>query len=566
MNLKNQFSLIIIVAVMLIIAVQLIYYFEVTRTASKKIDVISETAVAQIVETTQIILDKARTAAIYFSYSRYVQSFMTSTDPYEIYSMKKYIEDMIQTGVEINNEIENIILLTPEWKRLYYYNDNRMWESLETIRESVGGDTEMPGFYYVKGGLLDQRTALIYYMPVNPSATVHRKDEKIGSILIFLNPNIIRDMINRAVAPEDVELWIVDHRSQIVASNTYASPPSADAGALAIRKEISNFGWTMLGDAKGGKVLRDYEYVKRFSLTTGVIMILLLVSLGIAFNRNFAKPLTLLFKEIGEIGKEDYRNKLKKDYKHEMNGIAIHINRMLGKLEALNEQHLETLQHMFKIELSRKQTELYALQSQVNPHFLFNTLQCIGGIALAEDVPEVARVTACMASILNYGIKGPDHVRLADEVAIAKQYLQIIDIRFGERVRWEFQIQPELLEQTIMKMIFQPLVENAVNHGLENTGRSGRLMIGGWLEKGNMLLEIKDDGPGFDLETLEKFIGLFADSDQLEKEYISKQKIGIANIHWRIRLTYGEPYGLFLFNRPEGGAVVRILLPYHRNI
>jgi two-component system sensor histidine kinase YesM len=275
-------------------------------------------------------------------------------------------------------------------------------------------------------------------------------------------------------------------------------------------------------------------------------------------------PLSTLFTEIGQIGGDDYRKKLVMPYKNEIKGIAIHLNRMLWKLESLTDRHLKTQQTMYEMELSRKQTELYALQSQVNPHFLFNTLQCIGGIALSKDVPEIAHMTAYMSEIFNYGIKGDDDVQIRDEIFIVNQYLNIIDIRFAGKFRWEFDIEEEMLRRKTIKMIVQPLVENAVYHGLEKTYEDGHLLVTGKIEEGCILLEIRDNGPGMDRETLEKIRKVLADPVKLEKECINKQKIGIANIHWRIRLKYGERYGLNISSAAEG-TVVQVKLPLEPN-
>lgn len=143
----------------------------------------------------------------------------------------------------------------------------------------------------------------------------------------------------------------------------------------------------------------------------------------------------------------------------------------------------------------KTESEIYALRSQINPHFLYNTLQCMGGIALMNDQPLVAEMASNMAEIFRYSIKEGDKVTVREETDFLKKYLDICDVRFNGRFRWEMEMEEGIGELPIDKMILQPLVENAVYHGLEKrTEPGGMLWIKGCREGQSLVFFIIDNG------------------------------------------------------------------------
>ncbi len=566
LKIRYQFGLIIAMSVLLVLIVQTIYYIEVTHVTKSRIELFTKSSIGQVVNTTNLILDKAGRAALYFAYSSNVQSFMGSSDPFDIFITKKYIEDMITTAVEINLEIENVVLLNPELKRIYYYNDTQVYSALDQIEQILIQNVESTGLLYLQGDAIENRDFVAYIMPVIYAAADARRGEKLGSIVVFLKPEALRNIISQAAPSEQVELMIVDFKGQVVASNAeHASVALAtrypEGDEIAFHEKIGSTGWNMVGVIKPSNVVKDYDFFKSFAMVIGFIMILLLALLGWVFHRSFAKPVSQLLNEIGKIGDEEFGKVIVTPYQSEIGGIALHINRMLKKLDMMNNHQLAVQKRVYQIEISRQQTELYALQSQVNPHFLFNTLQSIGGIAYARDVPEIAEMTVSMAEIFKYGIKGEDEISIRDEAYIVEQYMKIIDIRFAGRFEWSIQLPHDMLDMVTIKMILQPLVENAVYHGLEKLVGHGSLIVEGRIEYDCIIIEIRDNGPGIPVEELARIRQLLVDPVELERAGIGKQNIGIANIQWRIRLKYGERFGLQVISGSRGGTLVRVRLP-----
>ncbi|WP_127588995.1 sensor histidine kinase [Paenibacillus koleovorans] len=570
LKLNYQFGLIVVFAVLLVGIVQTIYYVQITRVTERKVETFTRDSMSQAVGTMNMIFDRTAKAAVFFSYSNSVQSFLSARDPLDIFHTQKVIEDMIKTGIEMNTEIQNVVLVTPEWKRIYYYSDTQVSDALDRIQERTErqGD-RYSGFVYLPGDPISKRDSIAYLMPVYSSTPDSRLGEKLGSIIVFLNPDLLKQIVGQAAQPENVQFYIEDDGGKWIASNSEMAEQAINhpvpGREISIRQEIGRTEWTLVGIVLKDNVVRDYQFFRGFTMIVGGIMLLLLLALAWVFHRSFAKPVTRLLREIGAVGEGDFYKQISNRYRSEIGGIALHINRMLRKLEGLNNRHLDTLQRVYQIEISRKQTELYALRSQVNPHFLFNTMQCIGGIALAREVPEIAQMTVSMSEIFKYAVRGEDEVQVQEELFIVEQYLKIIDIRFAGKFHWTFDIEPELYSKTIMKMVLQPLVENAVYHGLEKSYNEGHLRITGRVMEQSIQLEVWDNGPGMNEATLDKIQQMLAHPVELEKESIGRQKIGLANIHWRIRLQYGEAYGLRVSSSAELGTVIQIKLPLLAN-
>ena len=217
-----------------------------------------------------------------------------------------------------------------------------------------------------------------------------------------------------------------------------------------------------------------------------------------------------------------------------------------------------SITHLYKSELVKNESEIYALRSQINPHFLYNTLQCMGGIALMNDQPVVAEMAANMAEIFRYSIKEGDKVSMEEEADFLRKYLDICDVRFNGRFKWRIELEEGLESLHIDKMILQPLVENAVYHGLEKrTAPGGMLWIQGEKEGKSLIFRITDNGCGPDEEQLALRQATLENKELLEQERRARKRIGLVNIQSRLKLMYGDAGGL-TFGRKEGMTIVTV--------
>ena len=216
-----------------------------------------------------------------------------------------------------------------------------------------------------------------------------------------------------------------------------------------------------------------------------------------------------------------------------------------------------------------KQTELTALQSQINPHFLYNTLECIRGQALIDGNIEIAKMVEALSAFFRYSISRKGNlVTLRDELANIENYMLIQRYRFNNRFSMEVIIDEEDEEAynfMIPRLIIQPIVENAIFHGLEEKLEGGKVTIEVIVTDQNLILTISDNGKGMDSKKLKELNARIqmdnVDLDEEENRNHRNTGIALPNIHKRIRLLFGEEYGVNVYSTVGQGTDVEITIP-----
>ena len=203
----------------------------------------------------------------------------------------------------------------------------------------------------------------------------------------------------------------------------------------------------------------------------------------------------------------------------------------------------------------KRKSELRALQAQINPHFLYNTLDSIIWMAEWGKTKEVVLMTSSLAKLLRQSISNQNElVRVEEEVEYTRSYLTIQKMRYKDKLEYDIQVSPEVLGQKIPKLVLQPLVENAIYHGIKYKEGKGIVQIEGWIEQKELILRISDDGIGMTEEQLAKIF-------EKRETDIRKNGVGVLNVHERIQLYYGKDYGLRFSSTLGEGTVVEVRIP-----
>ncbi len=262
----------------------------------------------------------------------------------------------------------------------------------------------------------------------------------------------------------------------------------------------------------------------------------------------------------------------------EINEMAARFNAMLEEIDGLARRLLATNSRMYEMQLQKKQAEIAQLKSQINPHFLYNSLESMKGVALSEHADKVFQMLTALGRMFYYSFKGADIVRMREEMTTIQSYVRIQQVRFEDRFDVETDVPDALLDCLIPKMCLQPLVENAVFHGLETREGKGRLRIEGRIEEApgegppgsgripTLTLRILDDGVGIEPERLAALQAQLA--AETPPDGIMKPNpgtVGLMNVHSRVRLMYGAGYGLWVESEPGRGSVVTLRLPVRRD-
>ncbi len=289
----------------------------------------------------------------------------------------------------------------------------------------------------------------------------------------------------------------------------------------------------------------------------------ILLSMGLILRASVARPVDAIIEKIRD-GKD--LSQMGLHFGSELDIIVDTIQTTFADLERSAQERLQNQTKMFAIQLHLRESELSALQSQINHHFLYNTLECMRSIGMYYGSPEIVSISTAMADIFRYSIKGSPMVPLRTELDVINKYLTIINVRFDDRFTAQIDCTPETLDCIIPKMILQPLVENAIYYGLEPKKGPGSLTLRARLHNAQLILLVEDDGVGMEQEELEALRASLSSDDPPLSGSTEKSSIGLTNIANRVRLFAHDRCSVAVHSVKGVGTSVCLTLPSHKDV
>jgi len=285
-----------------------------------------------------------------------------------------------------------------------------------------------------------------------------------------------------------------------------------------------------------------------------MFLFIMLLSYYISFN--LLKPINNINRIFNSFELDKYNeNQIDEYFIDEIDDLRINFNKMIERLEDLFDELLMVKLKKDEVEIEKKHTEIIALQAQINPHFLYNTLDSI--IYLIENYKndKATDIVKALGSLFKFGISRTDTIiTIREEIEYAKAYADIISIRNDNNISFEWEVSHQVLKYSTIKLILQPIIENSVYHGIGNMGTNGLIKIECFEKDEDVFFIITDNGKGIDQESLKK-IQLDLNSDNIG------DRVGIYNVQSRIKLYYSEEYGLNIDSQYGKGTVVKIKIP-----
>ena len=284
------------------------------------------------------------------------------------------------------------------------------------------------------------------------------------------------------------------------------------------------------------------------------VMLAFIILLAFFINRivqHLLKQFYEILKSIRKVQKGDLDVVIENCGKDEMGELGTQINKMLERIKELMEDNLNR-------EMLAKNSEIRALQNQINPHFLYNTLEIIVWLAESGDKEQVIQVVQSLSRFFRVVLsKGRAVVSLQEELSCIQSYLYIQKVRYADILNYEIQAEPEALDCRIQKLSLQPLVENALYHGIEKKRGGGTIRVCADVKDGCLVVQVADDGCGMTPEKLEEVQREVAG----DLGQISEGGFGLPNIQKRIQLAYGADYGIHVSSRLGCGTRVTLQIP-----
>lgn len=314
---------------------------------------------------------------------------------------------------------------------------------------------------------------------------------------------------------------------------------------MVIYNTLPQNGWKLVGMVSMAELNEKAEMIRNFIYLTALLSLVIAALISLYFSYSISQPIIKLATKMKKVEKGNFNISVEENWGGEIGVLYSSFNYMIKRIN-------ELIHEVYLSKIKEKDAELKALQAQINPHFLYNTLDTVNWLAVKHNVPEISKIVNSLASILRYSInKGNDVTTVDKELKHVESYITIQKIRFKDKFEVSFNIDKRILHYKTIKLILQPLVENAIIHGIETYEGKGKILINGYLDDGKIVFEVINNGNPIDLDLVNKLL----DSPSEDKD-----SYGIQNVNERIKLYYGEEYGLY-YQAIDSNTVARIVIP-----
>ena len=401
----------------------------------------------------------------------------------------------------------------------------------------------------------------------------------IGVLVISINPNYLADIVNderyktsilvdgRVIYSNDLKVGEIADlgRSEAEASYYYEINEEFNENGdhlilntFKLDKSFNNTFQVLVNVPVDIITMESSTVINKGILIIGVAIMSSLIVI-LYFSKNFSDRINILRSEMHKVVKGNFNIKKSMDGNDEISEVYDDLYIMIESINKLiDEVYIRKIQQE-KLMVKQKEAEFKMLASQINPHFLYNTLETIRMRAFCSGDRELASIVKKLGKIMRRNLEvSNQNVSFESELELVKNYLEIQELRFKGKVEHEFNIEVNAKKYNILPLLLQPIVENAFVHGLEGTKEKGKIIVSAFEDFGYLLVEISDNGCGMSRERLEFINDNLGKTNKKENGH---QSIGMGNINERIKIFYGDKYGIHVFSEVNVGTKVVLVLP-----
>ena len=305
--------------------------------------------------------------------------------------------------------------------------------------------------------------------------------------------------------------------------------------------------WNMLAMIPGEKLFAPINIIRNITVLIVAACFILSIAFSIIIAYYMMQPVTTLRMFMEQVESGNLNIRYHSSNHNEISQLGYVFNAMLDKLNKLIRENTDK-QRRIRVE------ELKALQAQIKPHFLYNTLDNVYWMAQLIDAKEICNILSALANYYRISLsKGTETIKIKEEISHVENYMTIQKIRYANKIDFGIQIPDEILDMYIVKLTLQPIVENAIYHGLRDLDRNGDIRISGRVIDGIISIEVRDNGRGMSKEKIDRVISGFNDN--------SKEGYGLSNVNERIQLYFGDNYGISITSVEHEFTSITVKLP-----
>lgn len=489
----------------------------------------------------------------------------------EMHLLNKYLASQVVDETVMFNEVDLINLYDTENLRV-------------NLRRSVN-NKDFKFFNELRPDMYDS-SGRVTWRVENSVITANRqiygihsyKMNEIGYLTMSMKTSYLEDRIQKYDPTEERHIIILDQENNVVLTNAEDSGNDAftswasDLDYNSIDSEssfvdipgdgrmiVNNYqseltGWKIISLVSLNEISAGPVLIGRTIFLIGFVAIVIGIVVIWISTHYIVKPLNQLRLVMDEVEKDNFHVQVQINRKDELGRVGDSFNKMMNKINNL-------ISDIYQKDINEKEAQLRALRAQINPHFLYNTLDAINWMAQFDKTDEVSKMTIALSRLLKSSISNnKEFIRLEEEAKYIDDYMTIQKIRFQDKIHYSMQIDEAAKNCLVPKLILQPIVENAMIHGLEKKLENGYLLIKGYVKNDLLHIQIIDNGVGMDERTMSALLkGVYVNRDENKGT-----GNGILNVQNRIKLLFGREYGLKIDSNENVGSVFEMTLPVHR--
>ncbi|EMS69375.1 sensor histidine kinase [Ruminiclostridium cellobioparum] len=486
--------------------------------------------------------------------SRYLRSFQNQD---EVFNVKLYVKDDFLYSSEKVNFLSFQDAKNSDWYEDFVkYHKKVIWvKTTEQDYTTKPDDSEIKRVSAVSA-ILDKSNYLNF----------------LGFVRIDILEKNLSDILKKASSTKNSVTYIQNSKNEIISSSSekinnnwifdsnelenyskngmyYGTRDLGKEHVILACQKLPNSDWTLVSITPFSEITAVGKELQNQMLLMFLLISTAAYILAYVISSSITKNISLLLKNIRLLKKGDFNIEITTKSNDEIGELIENFNSMSARLKFLVDEQ-------YRIGLEAKNAELLALQAQINPHFLYNTLDMINWSAINNNVPEISDTVQTLSRFYKLSLsKGSNIIPIRNEIEHVKMYMEIQNMRFENIFDFQVHIDEEVYQYTTIKIILQPIVENSVLHGiLQKDDRSGLILITGHVSEGVITLKVQDNGIGIKPEKLKTIL-------THESNTSGTHGYGVRNINERIKLFYGEQYGLEYNSVPGKGTTVIIRIP-----
>ena len=399
-----------------------------------------------------------------------------------------------------------------------------------------------------------------------PIYNLDKQNRLIGVCSYYMLASEISDILENTAMTESSSMLILDSDGNIVAYDGPYPEASAMPGAEnpSYQTDIlthSETGWSVVSIISRSELFSEMNNLQKYNYIMYIILIAILSGFLIIFSKEILRPVSTLVSFMEGYPNAGEKTRINIIPNNEIGLIGKHLNDMLDKIDKLGDTVHESQRRYYEMEIAKKQMEITSYRNQLNPHFLYNTFDCIRAMALYHHADDIANITESLSRMFRYVVHVGDTTTINNELEHLNEYARIIEYRFMGRIAIVTRCDQAAYEIIVLRMILQPLVENAVFHGLERSMSKGEIIVDIRMDGDILAISISDNGYGMAPERLHEVRASLINHNSLGYRDSHDHGVALISLYHRLNLHYGEHLAFNIESQLYKGTKVAISIP-----